>query len=77
MAVFDWSRQWQYQVDTARDGAGRLIEHANKICDVAGSCPAAAGPGIRDFTILWYWYDGSRKGSRPNVLLVGDRSVAM
>ena len=25
-----WSREWEYQVDSARGGAGRLVEHANK-----------------------------------------------
>ena len=39
--------------DRARDGAGRLVEHANRQCDVAinSSWPAAAGPDICD---LWY-----------------------
>ena len=36
-------------MDTARDGAGRLVGNANKQCAVASSWPAAAGPGIRDF----------------------------
>ena len=40
---------WQCLVDTARDGAGRLVEHANGQRAVASSWTAAARPGIRDF----------------------------
>ena len=35
-------------MDTARDGVGRLVKHANRQCAVAISWSAAAGPGIRD-----------------------------
>ena len=28
--LFGRSREWQYHVDTARDGAYRLVEHANR-----------------------------------------------
>ena len=30
MASFGLSRKWQYQIDVARDGAGRLVKHMNK-----------------------------------------------
>ena len=30
LALFGWSRLWRYQVNTARDGAGRLVDHANR-----------------------------------------------
>ena len=50
MPVCGWSREWQCQVDAARDVAGRLIEYANRQYAVASSWPAAAGPGTRDLS---------------------------
>ena len=40
----------QYQVDTTREGAGRLVEYADSVMIAANGStwPAAAGPGIRD-----------------------------
>lgn len=35
MAVFRWSREWEYEVGLARDGAGRLVENGNRQCAVA------------------------------------------
>ena len=47
---FGWSREWQYHMDTARDNAGRLVEHANNAA--ASSWPAVAGPDIPWFLPL-------------------------
>ena len=43
--LFGWSREWQYQVGTARDGAGRLVEHGGRNA-AASSWPAVAGPNV-------------------------------
>ena len=48
-AVYRRSGLWEYQVDTARNGPGRLVGHANRqgLWLATGQRPLA-GPGIRE-----------------------------
>ena len=53
MALFGSSREWEYQVDTARNGAGRLVDHENR----QGCClsqASGAWPGISWFLVICY-----------------------
>ena len=53
LAMFSWSRLWGYQVDTVRDGAGRLVERANRqsFCFQLNS-GRALDQIVRDFLIV-------------------------
>ena len=53
LALFGWSRLWRYQVDTVRDGAGRLVEHAKRqSCCLQLDRGRSLDQIIRDFVIL-------------------------
>ena len=54
-ALFGKSRLWDYKVGTARNGAGRLVGHANRKGPwLAPGQRSLAGPGIRDFLIRYF-----------------------
>ena len=54
-ALFSRSRLWDRQVDIARTGAGRLVEHVNRQGPwfAPGQRPLA-GSGVRDFLIRYF-----------------------